>query len=496
MKKRQQVRVLVPYNKTLYFLDKGGTQRGLIVDMMTEFEKRLNAGVKAHYARIHVVFLPTPRDRLIPDLLAGKGDLVAANLTITDERRAQVDFSHPLASGVRELIVTSAGAPPLASLDDLAGREVLVNPTSSYYSSLKTLSAALQARGKRPIVIRDAPGVFETDDILEMVNADLVKITVADRYLANFWKQIFPGIVVREDLTVDAGNDIAFAFRKDSPQLAAALNPFMDAHRGDTTFGKQQFKKYLMSTKWVKHAADPEDLERFHRLTTHFQRYGQEYNIDWLLMVAQGYQESRLNQNAKSAVGAIGVMQIMPATGKELQVGSIHVEQNNIRGGIKYVRQTIDRYYANEPMTELNKGLFAFAAYNAGPGRVNKLRKEAAKLGLDPNVWFNNVERVASQRIGRETVQYVSNIYKYYIAYSLIRAQGEANDAEGAASGGWRPADAGRTARAPRPRTRRAPPSSRLCYGLSFAATPSRTPCPQRPRQTCAFASPPNPIAT
>ncbi|WZB72814.1 hypothetical protein WJ968_18180 [Achromobacter xylosoxidans] len=132
---------------------------------------------------------------------------------------------------------------------------MLVNPTSSYYSSLKTLSAALQARGKRPIVIRDAPGVFETDDILEMVNADLVKITVADRYLANFWKQIFPGIVVREDLTVDAGNDIAFAFRKDSPQLAAALNPFMDAHRGDTTFGKQQFKKYLMSTKWVKHAS-------------------------------------------------------------------------------------------------------------------------------------------------------------------------------------------------------------------------------------------------
>ena len=190
---------------------------------------------------------------------------------------------------------------------------MLVNPSSSYYTSLKTLSAA---RGKRPIVIRDAPGVFETDDILEMVNADLVKITVADRYLANFWKQIFPGIVVREDLTVDAGNDIAFAFRKDSPLLAAAINPFMGTHRGDTAFGKQQFKKYLMSTKWVKHAADPEDLERFHRLTTHFQRYGQEYNIDWLLMVAQGYQESRLNQNAKSAVGAIGVMQIMPATGK------------------------------------------------------------------------------------------------------------------------------------------------------------------------------------
>ena len=236
--------------------------------------------------------------------------------------------------------------------------------------------------------------------------------------------------------------------------------------------------------------------ERFHRLTTHFQRYGQEYNIDWLLMVAQGYQESRLNQNAKSAVGAIGVMQIMPATGKELQVGSIHVEQNNIRGGIKYVRQTIDRYYANEPMTELNKGLFAFAAYNAGPGRVNKLRKEAAKLGLDPNVWFNNVERVASQRIGRETVQYVSNIYKYYIAYSLIRAQGEANDAEGAASGGWRPADAGRTARAPRPRTRGAAAFFPSLLWSVLRRHAVQDAMPATPRQTCAFASPPNPIAT
>ena len=118
-------------------------------------------------------------------------------------------------------------------------------------------------------------------------------------------------------------------------------------------------------------------------------------------------------------------MQVMPATGKELKVGDIKQEEPNIHAGVKYMRFMIDQYFANEPMDRLNKALFAFAAYNAGPGRVRSLRKEAAKRGLDPNVWFNNVEVVASEKIGRETVTYVSNIYKYYIAYKLITEDAE-----------------------------------------------------------------------
>jgi membrane-bound lytic murein transglycosylase MltF len=357
-------------------------------------------------------------------LLAGKGDIIAANLTVTEERQKQVDFSTPLATGVREIVVAAPGAPELKSLDDLAGQELFINPVSSYYGSVKKLNAELQAKGLKPTIIRDAPGVFETDDILEMVSADLVKYTVSDRYLANFWKQIFPQIRVYESLEVDSGSDIAFAFRKGSPKLAATLNPFMEKNRIGTSFGNQQLTKYLKSVKWVKAATDPGEIDKFHRLAEFFRKYSDQYSIDWLLMMAQGYQESRLDQQAKSAVGAVGVMQIMPATGKDLKVGDIRREEENIHGGVKYIRFMIDQYYAQEPMTDLNKGLFAFAAYNAGPGRISQLRKEAATKGLDPNVWFDNVERVAAQRIGRETVQYVSNIYKYYIAYSLVRAQG------------------------------------------------------------------------
>jgi membrane-bound lytic murein transglycosylase MltF len=142
-----------------------------------------------------------------------------------------------------------------------------------------------------------------------------------------------------------------------------------------------------------------------------------------MLMAAQGYQESRLDQNAKSHVGAIGVMQVMPATAKELKVGDITQVAPNIEAGVKYIRAMVDRYFASEPMDDLNKVLFAFAAYNAGPARVRQLRREAAARGLDPNVWFNNVERIASERIGRETVTYVSNIYKYYVTYLLIQGE-------------------------------------------------------------------------
>jgi membrane-bound lytic murein transglycosylase MltF len=151
-----------------------------------------------------------------------------------------------------------------------------------------------------------------------------------------------------------------------------------------------------------------------------FRKYGEKYDMDYLLMMAQGYQESTLNQQARSPVGAIGVMQVMPATGKDMGVGDITQLEHNINAGVKYMRFMMNQFYADEPMDALNKGLFTFASYNAGPGRLQQLRKQAAKRGLDPNVWFNNVEVIASDRISRETVQYVSNIYKYYLAYRLV----------------------------------------------------------------------------
>jgi membrane-bound lytic murein transglycosylase MltF len=427
MTSRRVIRVLVPYSKTLYFVDYGGTQRGLCYEFMRAFEDALNRQLGRGNLRIHAVFIPVSRDQLIPLLLAGHGDVAAANLTITPERASLVDFVTPVASGVREVVVTGPGAPALKSLDDLSGREVYVQHGTSYQESLEALNERFRQQKLAPLKLRLAPGQFETEDVLEMANAGLVKTVIADDYLARFWKQVYPNITVHDDLVVRSAGDIAFAIRKHSPKLKAALDAFTATHRRGTLFGNVALQKYLQQTRWARDAISQAELQKFNTLVALFRKYGEQYGVDWLLMAAQGYQESQLDQDRRSSVGAVGVMQLMPATGAQMQVGDIHELEANIHAGIKYVRYMVDNYYTDPKIDPLNRVLFAFASYNAGPNRVRALRREAEAQHLDPNVWFDNVERVAAERIGRETVQYVSNIYKYYIAYTLVQEEVQKN---------------------------------------------------------------------
>ncbi len=419
MIKRRQIRVLTTYSKTHYFIDKG-QQRGITYDAFKEFEEVLNKKHKTGNLRVNVVFVPVSRDELGSALIEGRGDVAFASIVVTPERQKIVDFAAPSNTGVSEIVVTGPNSPKIATLDDLAGQEVFVRPNSIYYESLVRLNEDFKKRGKAAVVLKPAPVVFEDEDLLEMLNAGLVKAVVVYSHLAQFWKQIFPQIVTHEDVVLVKDQTIAPAIRKNSPLLKAELDTFVKTHGKGTAFGNIVVAKYMKNAKFVKNANNEADRKRFLAIIDLFRKYGGKYNVDWLLMAAQGYQESGLNQNVKSQVGAVGVMQVMPATGKELKVGDISQLEPNIHAGVKYMRFMIDQYYAKEPMDELNKALFTFASYNAGPARVRQLRREAEKQGLNPNVWFNNVERIASARIGRETVTYVSNIYKYYIAYKLV----------------------------------------------------------------------------
>jgi membrane-bound lytic murein transglycosylase MltF len=394
---RRAIRVAVTFNRTHYFIDRG-QERGITYEALKAFENDLNTDLKTGNLRVHVVIVPMSRDQLYPALSGGKVDMVAAMVTVRPELETLVAFSEPTRTNVSEVVVTGPGAPAIRAADDLAGQEVYVRRASVYYESLHRLSAKLQAQGKPAIVINEAPDVLEDDDILEMVNAGLAPITIVDDYLAGFWKQVFTDLTVHQDVAIRTGGQLAVALRKENPKLRELINQWIRKHgKGDA----------------------------FRKVIEMFRKYGSQYNLDYLLMAAQGYQESTLDQNVKSPVGAIGVMQVMPPTGKELKVGDITQIEPNIHAGVKYMRFMMDTYFKDEPMDPLNKGLMTFASYNAGPGRVRQLRREAAKRGLNPNVWFGNVERVASERIGRETVTYVSNIYKYYITYRLLSAQAD-----------------------------------------------------------------------
>ena len=425
MIKRGYIRMLVVISRTTYFVD-NGVPRGTAVDFAHLFEDELNRKIGAHHPvlknlGVRVVFIPVHGDEILPALAAGKGDIAAANITITPERLKVVDFTAAGLTGVSEIAVTGPESPNIASVEDLSGKQIFVRKVTSYYASLVALNKRFAAEGKPLVVIKEAPGILADEDLLEMVNAGLVPIIIVDRHIAEFWTQIFPRIVLHTDVAVRTGGEVAWAVRKGTPQLKAELDDFVVHNsRMGTKNGNVILQRYLKSVKYVKDAASETERRKFEALTKYFRTYGMKYDVDWVLMSAQGYQESQLNPDAKSRVGAIGIMQLLPAVGNQMNVGDIRQTECNINAGIKYMRLMIDRYYAREPMTDMDKALFTFASYNAGPARVAQLRQEAKRRGLDPNVWFRNVEYVAADKVGPETVTYVSNIYKYYITYRLI----------------------------------------------------------------------------
>jgi membrane-bound lytic murein transglycosylase MltF len=428
MRKRRTVRLLVPYSKTFYFVDKGGKQAGITYDVGHAFEEWLNKREKTKTLKISVVFIPVARERLLSGLADGTGDIAAGNITVTEERAKIVQFADPFAKDIKEVLVTGPTAAPIATLDDLAGREIHVRHSSSYFEHLEKLSGTLEAKGLKPIAIAELDDELEDEDALEMVNAGLLPWVVVDEHKAVIWTSVFTKLTVRSDLAINDGGEIAWAMRKDSPQLLEVVNEFTKTHKVGTTFGNILKKRYLTGDSFVKRSTSTEELEKFQAIAQFFKKYGEQYDFDWLMIAAQGYQESKLDQSARSPRGAVGVMQLLPSTAADKSVGITGIDEsteNNIHAGAKYLRTLVDKYLDDPALDRKNRTLMAFAAYNAGPGNLRKFRKVAANSGLDPNVWFHNVEHAAADIVGRETVQYVSNIYKYYVAYRLANERGE-----------------------------------------------------------------------
>lgn len=437
MKERRMVRILVANSRTLYFLDKG-RELGMDKEFAAAFDQELNKKYKTKALKIRVVLIPVPRDKLLSSLNEGLGDIAAGAQTITPERQQLVDFSAPIASGVKEVVVTGPAAPELKSLDDLSGKPLLVRRSSSYYSHLAAINEQLKARNLAPIDLQPADEDLEDEDLLEMTEAGLLPYVVVDRYKGLFWSQVYKKLKVREELVVNQGGDIAWAIRKNSPLLKAEIDDFMKSHKVGTSFGNTVVMRYLKRTKELHNAASEAEMAKFQKLVGFFQKYGAQYKFNDLMMVAQGYQESQLDQSRRSPRGAVGIMQLLPTTAADPLVGVNGIDKDaekNILAGIKYMAVLRDKYLTDPAIGEKSKVLMTFAAYNAGPGNLNKFRRLAEKSGLNPNIWFDNVEIAASRIVGQETVQYVSNIYKYYVAYELI-AQRQARKAAAKADTG------------------------------------------------------------
>jgi membrane-bound lytic murein transglycosylase MltF len=426
MAKARNIRALVMLNPVGFFYDKGHPQ-GIMYEAMEEFQKFANQKLKTGTLNIKVTFLPMRADQIEAALNEGVGDIIAYGITVTPEREQRVAFSTPIQTDVSQIIVTGKNFGSVSTLADLGGKEVYANPLTTYYTNLQRANEDLKKAGKTPIVIKAADKNLVDDDLVQMVNAGLIPATVTTKQKAALWAQVLDKIEPHPDLAIASGTQVAWVMRKNNPQLKQLVDEFVASHAVGSSFGNTLLRRYLQNTKWVKDSTSSEEMKKFQTNLELFQKYSGEYNFDYLMIAAQGYQESLLDQSKRNPSGAVGIMQVIPknAAASPINIPNVSTADGNIHAGVKMLRDIDDRYFNDPAIDQLNKTLFVFASYNAGPNRIARLRKEAPDMGLDPNVWFNNVELVAAKDIGQETVTYVSNIYKYYVAYKLAMQQRE-----------------------------------------------------------------------
>lgn len=420
---RRVIRVLTTYGNTNFFIE-DGRPRGFEYEMLQHYRDYLKSRVRKRSWPVIFLFIPLPFDQLLPALIEGRGDIAAAGLTITPQREKTVAFTKPYMQGIKEIVVTAEDIAGLDKVEDLSGRRVYVNLGTSYAQSLKALNFDLAKAGLAPVEIVPADPRLATADILDLVNAGIIELTIADSHIAELAAKTLPKIVLRPDLAVRSGGRIAWAVRKENPELLRSLNEVIPKNAKGTLIGNILFENYFRNPTWSGNPLTGEGAERLAELAPIFQDYAERYGFDWLQIAALAYQESRLDHGAKSERGAVGIMQILPGTAKGEPVGipDISRAEDNIHAGVKYLAHLRDHYFNDPKIGLAARSDFALAAYNAGPTRISKLRKRALKEGFDDNVWFSNVEQIARRVIGRETVDYVANVNKHYVAYKLSLA--------------------------------------------------------------------------
>ena len=338
MVKRRLIRVLVVTNEMEFFFHQGH-YRGMTVELLENFEKFINERNRNKTLQISVIFLPVNRDQLIPALLEGTGDIAIGNLSIIEDRLREVDFSEPFRTGVRGIVVTNSKQPSLQTVEDLSGQNIYVRASSTYFHHLLELNKTFEKGGRDPMRLVTVDENLQDSDLLQMVNSTLIPMIVVDDYIAEFWREIFRDIKLYQDILIEGGGTIGWAFRKKSPLLAEIINSFLETTKIGTKRGNVLFNKYFQNSKWTRNTVVSTSSKRYQSILKLFKKYARKYGFDYLMTQALAYQESQLIHNKRSSAGAVGIMQVMPETAADKNVGIPNIEnlEDNIHAGHKYL---------------------------------------------------------------------------------------------------------------------------------------------------------------
>ncbi len=429
IRERRTIRILVPYSRTFFHIEQG-RQKGVSHETGLAFERWLNQRYprRSGGSRWHVMFIPVSRDQLLPSLIRGVGDIAAGGL-VADER-ARFGGQVVMASGEfrsEPVLVSGPSGAKLARLDDLAGKEVAVPALSNDFWGLVELSRTFSERGLAPIHLLPQAEGIEPEELLGRVNAGTLAAAVVDRRVAKAWQSTLGDLAI-QPLQFAWGGHYAWAVRDGNPELREVLAEFFSDQQRGRRPARAWKEERLEAGRFLDEPASADELRRFHQLNRAFIASAERHGLDPLMLMAQAFHESRFDQRARSNRGAVGVMQVLPSTAADPNVrvsGVGSSAERNVEAASKYLRFLADTYLDDPALTPDNRMFLLLAAYNAGPGNLQKIRRMARESGLDPDRWYGHVERMAARELGRETLDYVSNVYKYYVSYRFAQEREE-----------------------------------------------------------------------
>ncbi|MFV0421690.1 transglycosylase SLT domain-containing protein [Oleidesulfovibrio sp.] len=421
IQQRKVLRVLVPYNRSDFFLD-GAMQRGLAYDTGRAFQKWLNKklGLKGEQ-RITFLYIPAAPDDMLRMLSEGQADIIGFEATLPAEAPPDMRFTTTWTQTAKAVVVSSKDAPALESVSQLAGKHIYALKSSALAGITADVSRQLVQQGLKEIKVTEAEGGLTQEDLMELVDGEAIAFAAVDYEKAQLWATVLSNLKIEENAVLTDTAARAWVVRKESIQLKSVCDSFIKYYRRSGDYAWLQ-QKYYDRTTYVADAGRSDELESLEATLPLFEKYGEMYDFAPLLLAAQGYQESRLNQSARSNRGAVGIMQLLPSTAaaKPVNMPDISTPDKNIHAGVKYLSHLRQTYFSGDAISYLDKMLFSFAAYNAGPGNMRKARRKTAEMGLNPDVWMDNLEVGIARTVGQQPIEYVRNIIKYYIVFQLV----------------------------------------------------------------------------
>ncbi len=420
MLQRRTIRVLTTYSPSTYFIFEGRSY-GFEYSLLKDFETFINRRFRRKATQTVLEFIPVPENLLIPCLQIGIGDMVAAGIRRPPQDIDGIDFTIPYLQNVSDVLITHRQAPAINLIEDLAGRRIHIQPAWQQSKTLRRIDARLLVTGRRPLNRTTTNGFLSSEDILELVNEGVIDLSIVESHIARLWSSVYPDIVILEFPEISAHTPIAWAVRRDNPEFKASLDRFLRGRQRGSWFGNIYYRQYFKETRWVSNPLIPTDHAKFSRYAPLFRKYGSRYGFDWMLLAAIAYQESQMKNRRRSHAGAVGLMQVMPTTAGDanVDIDNIWDPEQNVHAGSKYLALLRDVYFPAAEYSPQERIHFILAAYNAGPGKIARCRRLAVRMGNDPRKWFGHTELAARRLIGNETVRYVSNVSRYYMAYSL-----------------------------------------------------------------------------